>query len=152
LSDLQKPQAPSEAPLVSVNTHVLLLAHAPLASAFGALALHAFPEAVPDLTAVDISANASAVEAHERLEAVLAGIKSPLLILVDVMGATPANTLLNVLRLRPDVPVVSGLNVAMLWRALGYRHEPPMKLAELASQGGLRGIRLKTSLHEPEVC
>lgn len=131
------------------KTHLLFVAHAPLASAFRTLALHAFPDAAPDITASDIDEGLSIEDASDQLTAVLAQLDRPLLVLTDVLGATPANALQQALRTRPEVPIVSGLNLAMIWRALGYRQEAPSKLGQLASEGGARSIELHLKPHEP---
>ena len=132
-----------------LKTHLLFVAHAPLASAFRKLALHAFPDAASDITATDIDEGLSIEDASAQLSAVLAQLDRPLLVLTDVLGATPANALQQALCTRPEVPIVSGLNLAMIWRALGYRQEAPSKLGQLASEGGVRSIELHLRPQEP---
>jgi mannose PTS system EIIA component len=145
----------STTPLKLRNTHLLLVGHAPLAGGFKAMAVHAFPDCGLDVTAVDIAAESSTDEACDQLSQALSKLEQPLLALVDVWGATPANALEQALKVRPDVALVSGLNLAMLWRALGYRHQPPATLAELAIEGGLRGIQgrsMSTELNPADRC
>lgn len=128
---------------------MMIVAHVPLASALREAALHAFPECAPDIEAVDVTPQSSAEEIARRVAAGCEAAKQPTLILVDAVGATPANAVLAVLAMRqaPDVAAVSGVNVPMLWRALCYRSscESLDELADRAIEGGVRGImRLPT--------
>jgi len=120
---------------------LLLIAHAPLASAMKAVAEHTFPNCAPQLAVLDVSPEMSAEEVETAARALLAGAgHEEALVLTDVFGATPCN---GALRLQgPHVRVVSGVNVPMLWRSLCYANEPLEDLAERASQGGVRGIVL----------
>jgi PTS system mannose-specific IIA component len=120
---------------------LLLIAHAPLASAMKAVAEHTFPNCAPQLAVLDVSPEMSAEEVEAAARALLAGAgHEEALVLTDVFGATPCN---GALRLQgPHVRVVSGVNVPMLWRSLCYANEPLEDLAERASQGGVRGIVL----------
>lgn len=62
------------------------------------------------------------------------------LVLTDVGGASPFNT---VVRMLPTerLAVANGVNLAMLIRAWNYRDQPPAQLARLATEGGVRDIR-----------
>lgn len=121
-------------------TRILLLAHAPLASALRDVASHAFPECVQALDVVDVEAtqSAEAVEAALR-DRLAAHAEQETLILVDAFGATPCNVALKVadgLHAR----VVAGVNVPMLWRSLCYRHEALDVLVERACAGATQGV------------
>lgn len=121
-------------------TRILLLAHAPLASALRDVASHAFPECALALEAVDVEAGqgAEAVEAVLR-ERLAAHADQETLILVDAFGATPCNVAIQVadgIRVR----VVAGVNVPMLWRSLCYRHEALDVLVERACAGATQGV------------
>ena len=71
---------------------ILLVAHAPLATALKALAGHAYAECSPDVTAVDEPPSASLDEAADLVSKALAAVASgEALILTDVFGATPCN-------------------------------------------------------------
>lgn len=127
---------------MSPPPRVLVLAHAPLASALREAAMHAFPECAADVSALDVDARASIESVAERLRERLAAAEGPTLVLVDVAGATPANALLGVLAQQPQVRAVAGLNLAMLWRVLCYRTRCASldELTACATEGGLRGI------------
>jgi PTS system ascorbate-specific IIA component len=121
-------------------TRLLLIAHAPLASALWQVAQHVFPDCGLDLQAIDVPSSSGADEVEqalrERLEGVPAG--ESVLILADVLGATPCNAAMRVadgVRAR----VVTGVNVPMLWRTLCYQHEDLERLVERAVTGARAG-------------
>ncbi|TXH42579.1 MAG: PTS fructose transporter subunit IIA [Burkholderiaceae bacterium] len=114
-------------------TQLLLIAHTPLAQAFKSCAMHTYPECSADVLALDVLPewDAAKVEAEARL--LLAHHQGDVLILTDMLGATPAN---GAQRLAGDhVRVVSGLNVPMLWRALCYRQQALDVIADKALTG-----------------
>jgi PTS system mannose-specific IIA component len=102
---------------------LLILAHAPLASALKAVAEHAFPDCAAKLGALDVLPTMPVEEVEALGRAMLAQLAAPdVLIFTDVFGATPCNI---AQRLADDVrvKVVAGVNVPMLWRTLCYPHE-----------------------------
>lgn len=127
-----------------MNT-VLLIAHAPLAQALREAALHVFADAAPDVLALDVPADEPPDDTLQRARALLDGRNSTL-VLADVLGATPCNV---ATRLQQESPhtrrLLAGANLPMLLRALGYRHQPLAELAELALNGGIRGISAVTA-------
>lgn len=123
---------------------LFLIAHAPLASALKLAAQHCFPEAAQGLQALDVSPNLppDEIEAQSRIlldKAQKADPRGEALILADVFGATPCNT---VQRLADGVrvKVVTGVNVPMLWRALNYSNESLDTLITRAVTGGTQGV------------
>ena len=118
---------------------LLLIAHAPLASALKAVAEHTFPNCAPQLTVLDVTPDMSADEVETSARALLqAAGHTEALVLTDVFGATPCNA---AMRLQSSqFRVVSGVNVPMLWRALCYVAEPLDALVQRACQGGINGI------------
>ncbi len=123
-----------------MNT-VLLIAHAPLAHALREAALHVFADAADDLLAVDVQPDATPEQSLIAARAALTR-RAPtggVLILADVMGATPCNI---AARLLPDgqARLVAGVNLPMLLRALTYRHEPLEMLVQRALIGGTQGV------------
>jgi mannose PTS system EIIA component len=73
---------------------LLILAHAPLASALRAVAEHTFPELVDRVQALDVAAHEPPEQVERRARELLAnGAESDpeALVLTDVFGATPAN-------------------------------------------------------------
>ena len=61
------------------------------------------------------------------------------LVLTDILGATPSNVATRLL-LPGRVEGVSGANLPMLIRALTYRNEPLAELVEKAMSGGCEGV------------
>lgn len=119
---------------------LLVIAHAPLASALKAVAEHTFPNCAPQLVVLDVlpDMDADAVEARAR---VLMAERDHLdwLVLTDVFGATPSNAAQRLIGDEGHVRTLSGVNVPMLWRSLCYANEPLAQLAQRASQGGVQG-------------
>jgi PTS system ascorbate-specific IIA component len=118
---------------------LLIIAHAPLASTLKSVAAHVFPNETR-LEVLDVTGQDSP-EAAEDAARVLAGrVRDPeLLVLTDVFGGTPCNVALRLVD-GPQVRVVAGVNVPMLWRALGYRQLPLTELVERAVAGGIQGV------------
>jgi mannose PTS system EIIA component len=117
---------------------LLIIAHAPLASALHQVARHVFAERAHRLMWLDVAPD-------ERPESVEARLRSSLppagdvLIMTDVFGATPCNVAMRVAdgqRCR----VVSGVNVPMLWRALSYVDEPLDVVVARAVAGATQGV------------
>ncbi len=119
---------------------ILLVAHAPLATALKALAGHAYAECSPDVTAVDVPPSASLEEAADLVSKALVAIASgETLVLTDAFGATPCNAAMGVVDGQRS-RVVAGVNVPMLWRALCYAGLPLADLVARAVDGGRAGI------------
>lgn len=118
---------------------LLVVAHAPLASALKAVAEHVYPDCGPSVAAVDVPAACDLETARGAVEAALLSLDAAeVLVLTDVFGATPCNAALAAvdgLRQR----VVAGVNVPMLWRALCYADCPLDDLVARAISGGTQG-------------
>ena len=124
----------------SMNTRILLIAHAPLANALRDCALHVFPDCADDVLALDVVAHEPPEQTLATARALLAREDaSPVLVLADVLGATPCNV---AQRLVDDVHscLVAGVNLPMLLRAVCYRAEPLEALAARALAGATQGV------------
>jgi mannose PTS system EIIA component len=120
---------------------LLIIAHAPFASALQTVAAHIDSEKSQQLQAVDVSASMSTEEIERLLLQALEKLHQPqVLILCDVFGATPFNVALRFAK-GSDVGLVTGVNVAMLWRCMSYAHKPLGELLEIARAGGVNGIQ-----------
>jgi mannose PTS system EIIA component len=123
---------------------ILIIAHAPLAHALRACAVHVFPDCEPELAAIDVQPNlppeetlATARIAMEQLTS--SGRYSGVLVLTDMFGATPSNVaqkLVDGVMSR----LITGVNLPMLLRAVSYRHEPIEALVSRAVVGGTQGV------------
>lgn len=119
---------------------ILVIAHAPLASALRAVAMHVYPDCGSRLAVLDVEAQVGPDEVVAAARAALKELGSPeALILVDVFGATPCNAALE-LADGARVRVVAGVNVSMLWRALCYSTLPIDELVARAVAGGTQGV------------
>jgi PTS system mannose-specific IIA component len=123
---------------------LFIIAHAPLASALKQAAQHCFPEAAQSLQVLDVLPNLPVEEIEAQARVLLAmvqdaDVRGEALVLTDVFGATPCNT---VLRLADGVrvKVVTGANVPMLWRTINYANEPLEALITRAVAGGTQGV------------
>ena len=122
-------------------TRILLLSHAPLASAMLAVAQHVFPDCAPGVIALDVDPADTPDQVDDKLRHHLDGLFAgePVLILVDAFGASPCNAAVRVAD-GQRVRVVAGLNVPMLWRTLCYCEESLPELVERATAGGAQGV------------
>ena len=121
-------------------TGLLLLAHAPLASALKSVAEHAFPDCAAELVALDVLPTMT-VEEIESLGRVMLDQMADrdVLIFTDVFGATPCNVAQR-LADGVHVKVVAGVNVPMIWRTLCYPAESLESLVARALAGATQGV------------
>jgi PTS system mannose-specific IIA component len=124
---------------------ILIIAHAPLASALKEFAKHVYGEVPNRLVAVDVMAHEDAKLTLERAVEAAQTIKSEngLLVLTDIMGATPANVanrLAHKAEFNGRVRVIAGVNLPMLMRAISYRADSLDSAMQKAMHGGQQGI------------
>ena len=119
---------------------ILVIAHAPLASALRQCVLHVFPDADQAVQALDVPPNQPPDEtlANARQMMALHGAQE-YLVLTDVFGATPCNVASKVVE-GQEARLITGVNLPMLLRAVSYRHEPLEQLATRAQMGGTQGV------------
>lgn len=121
-------------------TRILLVAHAPLASALREVAMHVFPECAATMEVVDVEVSQQVEELEALLRQRLAAHPDEeTLILVDAFGATPCNAAARACDGRRS-QVIAGVNVPMLWRTLCYREEPLQAMVERALTGAAQGV------------
>ena len=135
---------------------IVILAHHPLATALQAAALHILPEAAPYVLACDVPASEPPLQSVSRLqEMVAAGFKRPdiglgavavaqdtVLILTDILGATPCNVAaLWSRQFAGQSRTVCGVNLAMVMRAITYRMMHLDEQVERALSGGKMAIQ-----------
>lgn len=130
----------AELRIIGAMVAILIIAHAPLASALKEVAMHTYPECAAQLEVLDVGP-------HEGLDAVEARARGWLaacgqdgaLVLTDACGGSPSNVAQR-LADQARVRVVAGVNVPMLWRCLCYTREPLDALAQRALGGGRTGV------------
>jgi PTS system ascorbate-specific IIA component len=119
---------------------IVIIAHAPLASALRQCVAHVFADRVGDVVAVDVQPQATLMQSvAQARQAAQAFGDAPLLLLTDVLGATPCNVARQLQQGR-SAQLLAGVNLPMLLRAVTYQHEPLAELAERALQGGTQGV------------
>jgi len=119
---------------------VLLIAHAPLASALLSVAGHCYEEKGHLFEAIDVEPAMSPETVESLARAALARLDAPeVLVLTDVFGATPCNVAQR-LADGVSIRVVAGVNVPMLWRSLCYLGEPLDALVARAVSGASQGV------------
>jgi PTS system ascorbate-specific IIA component len=133
-------------PAKSAAVTVVLVAHAPLATALKAVSEHVFGEPV-DLFAIDVAPGACAADSADSLVERLMKVNrgAGILLLTDLPGASPANICRDAaLRLREkNIPclTVTGLNASMVLRVLNYRAQNLDALCQHAIAGGTQTVK-----------
>ena len=130
-------------------THVLIIAHAPLASALSAVARHAYPDCAAEVQAMDVADDANEEQVASAARALIAArADADTLVFTDVFGATPCRGAALLLA-NPRVRMVAGVNVPMLWRTLCYGGDTLEGVAERAYAGGRDGV-MPVNLSRPQ--
>lgn len=127
---------------------IVIVAHTPVASAMLGFAEHTFGVLPEGVRAVDILPYEDTKVSFDRVLRAAYGVDTGngVLILTDVMGATPANVASKLEALGPlsglnsPIIVLAGLNLPMLMRCISHRDEGLEELAQKALQGGQNGI------------
>ncbi|MFW8564772.1 PTS sugar transporter subunit IIA [Orrella sp. 11846] len=130
---------------------LVIVAHVPLASALLEVAQHVLGTDAP-VHAIDIEPGACAQDSTQslltRLETLNEG--AGVLLMTDLPGASPSNICVSAAHVlnqtEPTCQVISGVNPAMVLRAINYRHQDLMTLADQSLQGGVRAIQSLNSL------
>lgn len=134
---------------------ILIIAHAPLATALRDCVAHIYGGLPARIGALDVLPDSdpvwvlkTATAESERLHE-----ENGLLVLTDVLGATPANIAAR-LAATPDVRVLAGVNLPMLVRAVCYRGAALDVLADKALDGARKGTQpiAQTSLATMNDC
>jgi mannose PTS system EIIA component len=123
-----------------MNTGILIVAHAPLASALRTAALHVYPEAANGILALDVEAQDTTEVTRAAALGLLAQLATPhALVLTDVFGATPCNVAQKLVD-GVHTKLVAGVNLPMLLRTVNYRQEALEALVARALAGGTQCI------------
>jgi PTS system mannose-specific IIA component len=135
-----------------MSMHVLLVTHEEIAEAFLSVARHTFGKQrlpIPVKT-INIAPDASSDDIYTEVQEIIAELpdEQNILVLTDLFGSTPCNTILN-LRTSQHIKVVTGLNMPMLLRVLNYASTSKSlsDLAEKAYDGGKNGVVQCDNLH-----
>lgn len=119
---------------------ILIIAHAPLASALRQCVLHVFPDAAAEVAGFDVQPNVPPEETLAGVVLALAQLNTPqTLVLTDVFGATPSNVAHKLVD-GITSKLIAGVNLPMLLRTVNYRNEPLDSLVARALAGGTQGV------------
>ncbi len=120
---------------------ILLITHAPLGKAFLEAATHVFRTPPERVESLDVIADQDPDEVRRLAREAIARIDegTGVLVLTDVLGATPCNCTLQ-LCVPGQVEVIVGVSLPMLLRAISYRHNTLDMAAEMALAGGQKGV------------
>ena len=125
---------------------IVLVMHAPLATAFAECARHVLGSA-PALQVFDVQPEGNPDELVPRLADLLAQARSAgeeTLILCDIYGATPFNIAKRALaqdaRQGGQSRLLTGTNLCMVLKALTEKQKMPEQLSLLVRHGAFKGI------------
>ena len=122
----------------------VLVAHAPLGSSIAQCVQHVMGSMPPGFKVVDVPPNddvdATVVRIQDAARSVHDG--AGVVFLTDLFGATPSNAAVRAGAESLNLPtvLVSGCNLPMVLRALGFRDLPIGEVAERLVMGGRNGI------------
>ncbi len=123
---------------------IVVIAHAPLASALGRCAEHIYscePSARRELRVLDVEGTTDMADTVARARELVHEVDrgEGVLILTDAFGATPGNVATQLAE-SERVAVIAGVNLPMLLRAVCYRGGRLAEVAEKALAGGQQGM------------
>ncbi|KAF1028939.1 MAG: PTS system mannose-specific EIIAB component [Burkholderia plantarii] len=120
---------------------ILIIAHAPLATALRDCISHIYGGLPARIGSIDVLPDSDPTQVMAFAHAELARLREEngVLVLTDVYGATPANIAGQFAKL-DGVRVLAGVNLPMLVRAVCYRTTPLETLVEKALAGSTKGI------------
>ena len=123
-----------------MNNGILIIAHAPLATALRQCVLHVFPDGALNVAAVDVQPNVPPEETLASASMAMALLDTAqTLVLTDIFGATPCNVALKLVD-GLNSKLIAGVNLPMLLRAVTYRRESLDALVARALAGGTQGV------------
>lgn len=119
---------------------ILIIAHAPLASALRSCVLHVFPDSAAAVSALDVMPNTPPEESLAQARVLQKQLGTPqTLVLTDVFGATPCNVAQRLVD-GVNSRLITGVNLPMLLRTVSYRHESLDALITRAMVGATQGV------------
>ena len=119
---------------------ILVIAHAPLASAMGRCVSHVFSDPPRCFAVLDVQPNVPPEETLAQARLVMGQLGCPTcLVMTDIFGATPCNVAQKLVD-GVHSKLVAGVNLPMLLRTINYRKESLDLLVARALAGGTQCI------------
>ncbi|MDM7944323.1 MAG: PTS sugar transporter subunit IIA [Hydrogenophaga sp.] len=119
---------------------ILIIAHAPLASALRQCVMHVFPDSGEAVAALDVQPNVPPEESLAQARALMRQMQlAQTLVVTDVFGATPCNVAQKLID-GINSKLITGVNLPMLLRTVSYRHESLDALISRAMIGATQGV------------
>lgn len=120
---------------------ILIIAHAPLASALKECVAHIYGGLPARVGAIDVLPDSDPVQVVAQANSEIERLREDngMLVLTDMFGATPAN-IASRLSALPGVRVLAGVNLPMLVRGVCYRTCDLDLLVEKALAGATKGV------------
>lgn len=120
---------------------ILIIAHAPLASALKECVAHIYGGLPARIGAIDVLPDSDPVQVVALAQSEIERLREDngMLVLTDMFGATPAN-IASRLATVPGVRVLAGVNLPMLVRGVCYRTCELDTLVDKALAGASKGI------------
>lgn len=121
--------------------NIIVIAHAEIANSFGYCAEHILARRVENLHIIPVKKTESCEDIIHRIKLLLKKLDSieQSLILTDLYGATPCNISQKIAR-KGKVEIITGLNLAMLIRAISYANQDLETVSKKAYEGAISGI------------
>ena len=120
---------------------ILIIAHGQLGETFIQCASHVLAAQPPALSALGFTEkdDPEALLARAREQARQLDSGNGVLVLTDILGATPANIATRLI-IPGRLEVVTGISLPMLLRSITYRDKPLVTLVRKAISGGTEGV------------
>ena len=132
-----------------MSNRILIIAHAPLATALRDCAMHVYAECAATVLALDVQPQAQPEDTLREAQALVGDqAHEGLLVLTDIFGATPANVAQKLVS-GTSARLISGVNLPMLYRCVCYRDEALDALVARALTGGTQGV-MQVSIAAPQ--
>jgi mannose PTS system EIIA component len=117
-----QPASPKTSFFAPTSTHIVVVAHAPLASAMLEVLRHVHGSVPAGVFAVDVLADEDTAAVAQRIAALVGTV--PSLVLTDLPGATPHNCATQACKDLANSQFISPLTAPLLLRAVNYRSLP----------------------------
>jgi len=126
-----------------VSVGLVIVTHGTTGAALLEVAEFILAEPMVGVRFVSFRQSGANVTTTEEIEAAMAAADSGdgLLVLTDLIGASPSNLVVERLEAHGGV-MVTGLNLAMLVSVWNYRSQPLGLLARKAVESGRRGVKI----------